>query len=558
MSPEPADRVRPRAPIVPLGPVPEAGPDPLRRVVWAFVALGVFLRVVAYAMNYPLWDDEAFLAASFVSRGYTDLLRPLDYGQISPLLFLWGELAAVKLLGFSEWSLRLIPTLSSVAGVFLFAHVSGRVTRGWARALAVGVLAVSYYPIRHGAEVKPYASDLLVALLLLALAVEWWRRPDRVGWLWALVGVVPWAIGLSYPAVFVAGGVTMGLAGAVWAERRRALAPMVVYSVALVLSFLAGFAAVTGVQQDAALATLRSRYWAGAFPPLTRPGALVLWLAEAHTGRMLAHPFGGPSGMSGLTTLCVVAAMVNLRRRREGTLIALAVGPFALALLAALVGRYPYGGSTRTMLFGAPIVCLFTGIGLAVLIARLACDRARQRAARLAVTVLAACGLIVLLSTAVWPYKSLADRDSRNFARWFWSARSREAELVCVKSDLGTGFNRRNWSLFRSALYLCNQKIYSPRHRQGAPFDAAAVTSDHPLRCVLYNEWPEKDPACSAWVEQLRQQFDVVSSETFVVNDQTVHDDGTDIGDRYTVIEFVPRARPAPTGVARTSGAVLR
>ena len=57
-------------------------------------------------------------------------MRPLDYGQVCPLFFLWLELTAVKVFGFSEWSLRLIPTVCSVASVFLFAHMARRVTAG--------------------------------------------------------------------------------------------------------------------------------------------------------------------------------------------------------------------------------------------------------------------------------------------------------------------------------------------------------------------------------------------------------------------------------------------
>ena len=44
--------------------------------------------------------------------------------------------------------------------------------------------AVSFYPIRHGAEIKPYACDLLAALVLLALAVEWMRSPESSRWWW--------------------------------------------------------------------------------------------------------------------------------------------------------------------------------------------------------------------------------------------------------------------------------------------------------------------------------------------------------------------------------------
>ena len=52
-------------------------------------------------MNYPLWWDEAFVAVNFIRRDYLDLLRPLNYGQVCPILFLWCELTVVKILGFS-------------------------------------------------------------------------------------------------------------------------------------------------------------------------------------------------------------------------------------------------------------------------------------------------------------------------------------------------------------------------------------------------------------------------------------------------------------------------
>src|SRR2546428_764329 len=91
-------------------PLPDCSPQWQRRlaqVTWAFVALGVISRVWRYALRFPLWGDECYVAVNFLERGYLDLLRPLDYGQVCPLLFLWIELSVVKLCGFTEWSLRL-------------------------------------------------------------------------------------------------------------------------------------------------------------------------------------------------------------------------------------------------------------------------------------------------------------------------------------------------------------------------------------------------------------------------------------------------------------------
>ncbi len=229
------------------------------------------MRVATFAINSPLWGDEAFVAANFITRDYADLLRPLDYGQVCPLFFLWIELTVVKLLGFSEYSLRLVPTVCSVTSLFLFAHVAGRVVRGRARLLAVAIFSVAYYPIRHGAEVKPYSTDLLAALMLLALAIEYWRRPESSRWLWAMVLAVPLLLGLSQSTVFMAGGVSLGLAARVWRHRRRELiVPYLLYNTAMIATFALLFVVFTSAQQQAHLAHLAIKLLGGGFSPVAQ------------------------------------------------------------------------------------------------------------------------------------------------------------------------------------------------------------------------------------------------------------------------------------------------
>ena len=92
---------------------------------WLFVGLGIVIRLVRYLVDYPIWHDEAFLAANFWDRDYVNLLRPLDYGQVAPWLFLAIERTAVTWLGYSELSLRLFPTVCSILCLPLFRHVSG-------------------------------------------------------------------------------------------------------------------------------------------------------------------------------------------------------------------------------------------------------------------------------------------------------------------------------------------------------------------------------------------------------------------------------------------------
>ena len=288
------------------------GSDPLtddrrlERATWAFVALGVLLRVARYLMDYPLWWDEAFLAVNFIRRGYLDLLRPLDYNQVCPILFLWIELTVVKLAGLLRVVAPAVPA-GLRGGERGVVPPCGR-PRGAGRAAAAGGgdlrgelppdpacrrrQALCHRPARGPRPAGRRSST-------------WWRNPERTGRLWALAAVAPIAVALSHPAIFVAGGIAAGLAPAVVrAGRRRVWIAYASFVVEHVGTFLALYAVFTAPQASSTLSTMQAQ-WTAAFPPLDDPRALVRWLATVHTGGMFAYPCGGESGASSLTLLAV-------------------------------------------------------------------------------------------------------------------------------------------------------------------------------------------------------------------------------------------------------------
>ena len=208
----------------PIDPFPEAaellGPKRLGQLVWAFIALGIVVRLIRYLLCLPLWPDEAFLAHNYLDRGYLDLTKPLDYIQIAPLLYLWVQETFVKVFGFSEYSLRLYCLLCGIGSLFLFRHLAGRLLQGTAFVVAVATFAVAYPLIRHSAEAKPYGSDVFVTLVLLTLTVEWCRNPRSLGRWVALTLAMPIAELMSYPAVFICGGICVTMATVLWRRGR--------------------------------------------------------------------------------------------------------------------------------------------------------------------------------------------------------------------------------------------------------------------------------------------------------------------------------------------------
>jgi hypothetical protein len=513
----------------------------LERVTWAFVGLGVLLRVARYAMDYPPWWDEAFVAVNFIHRDYLDLLRPLDYGQVCPILFLWAELTVVKLLGFSEWSLRLFPLLCAIAGVVLFRHAAGRVLRGVPLLLAVAIFAVAYHPIRHAADVKPYASDLLAALALLAAAFDWWRKPERAGWMWGLAAIAPIAIALSHPAVFVAGGIVLGLLPSVANTGRRGVwGAYAAFALSTAGAFLGLYVLFIHAQAAATLTTMQVP-WAAGFPPLDDIWALVRWIVTVHTGDVFAYPCGGERGASSLTVLLFAVGAGVLWCRGPKEIVLTCLAPFGLALAAAAIRRYPYGGvadgsPARVMQYLVPSICLLVGLGSATLLGLFDNPRRRLRVLRVGLVVLAAVGVLPLAAEAFHPFRSIHAQRARQFARQFWPDFVREAEPVCLRWDLGLGdWNSTNLNV---AVYLCNQMIYAPHRRQRWEPRWQSVSESRPLRCVLALADPADRPV-AAWLDALQKTHRLKDCRKVVVD--MAEPKAKPRTENYYVYEFVPR-----------------
>ena len=535
---------------------PDAGePRWVSQAIWAFIVLGVSLRVIRYALNFPLWSDEAFVAANFLDRDYLGLLRPLDYGQICPVLFLWVERALVGLLGFSEATLRLFPLVCGVACVFLFRRVAASVTHGLPLLLAVGVFAVSVSPVRNSSQVKPYSSDLLAALLLLTTALSWLNDRERTGRLWVLVALAPLTLMLSHPAVFVAGGVSLGLASSVWRTgRRQALVPFLAFNLATAACFGVLYVLIMR-PQAAEMAEWRLGYWGGGFPPLKNPVALARWLVAAHTGKMLAYPFGGNNGGSTPSFLLAVAGAAVLWRQRHRATLVMLLTPFGLTLVAAAFQKYPYGVDSRQMQYVAPAMCLLVGLGAASL-----CRSIPVPGYRLLTTWLLTLGLVVSAALSLahdfsHPFSAHYDVKSRGFARSFWPELARDAEVACLFRDFGV--YERRWFNMYSAYYLCNQAIYSPPLRRGLGTGGPrweAVSESRPLRCVLFNGTPVEHPQVIAWLAAMKTRYELRRTDRRVLD--MADPGGPRLDETIVIFEFVPGpgaeiARSAPGGTVR-------
>jgi 4-amino-4-deoxy-L-arabinose transferase-like glycosyltransferase len=396
--------------------------------LWLFVAVGITLRLVRYAVDMPVWGDEASLALNILNRGYSGLLRPLDYYQVAPIGFLWSERAIYEHLGMSEYAMRLLPMAAGVAALVLFACWSRLLLSPWAAAAATGILAVGNFCVRYAVELKPYGFDLLAGLLLLLPATLFILR-RRTRWLILLIVLTPAALALSYPAIFVAGGAALGL---LVISRKMSASQIVLFiTFCLVLAGSFYVEAWIGAGQYRQTQTAMTTYWKGAFPP-ANPLRLAWWLILIHTGNMFEYPVGGANGASTASFLVFLVGIFGWLRHRKRTLIWLMLGPFALNFLAAALRRYPYGESARVAQPLAPAIILLIGAGSAVLMEKLIHTPKNRRLAQgIFFAALLLLGGGVLAQTVIHPYKSIDDAEGRAAVRQLFS-RAGPGDVIVV------------------------------------------------------------------------------------------------------------------------------
>ncbi|MCE9607092.1 MAG: glycosyltransferase family 39 protein [Planctomycetia bacterium] len=521
----------------------------LDRWVWMLVALGLAARITRYLLCFPLWDDECFLMVNLIDRGYGELMQPLDFHQVAPLLYLWLERTMIDWFGYNEYAMRFPALVSGIATLLLFRHIAKRLLSGVALLTAVAIFSVAYPCIRYSAEAKPYGTDLLFGLLLMAGAIEWRLKPEQSRWGWFLAALAPLAIGMSYPAAFVAGGLGLWLIPMLWRTRSvGGWSAWFAFNAATCLAFLGFFLLTVGSQSTAELPFM-TEFWKESFPPLSEPWKLPFWFINVHVGSWLSYPLGGKRGGSILTFTWVVVAVVMWYRTRRRDLVGLCLLPLGLNMIAAALHRYPYGGHPKLVHYSAGPICLMAGYGLAVCVAWCARRQASLLPVfRLAAATLALIGTGEVAYDVLHPAKTLSDVRHRDFARWFWFNASFENEICCVMSDQKQFFEpsvmkELNWT----AMYLCNQKIYSPRHRRNEPVHWDRISNAHPLRCVFYtSEHFPYDPAIERkWAAEMQTKYDLVAQETYPFAYYQKNERLLASMDHLKVYQFVPKQAAA-------------
>ena len=325
-------------------------------LIWTFVAIGSLLRLREYLFNRSLWYDESMLALNIINRSPTDLTKPLSYFQVAPIGFLWLEKLSVHYLGSSEMALRLVPLLSGIVSIFLFAAVARHFLSTNVVPIAVGLFSISQPLIYYSAEAKQYSTDVALTLLLYLLLSPFLEA--SVGFvhviLVALIGAV--IIWCSHPAVFVLAGVALSV---LWTAARRRdsflLILTVIPAAVWACSFLLFY---TFSLRRASNDPILLDYWKDAFMPLPPSSLADLSWFESAFFKTFSFPVG--LAATGIAAVAATLGTIELRARSLSKFLSLLL-PIVLALLASSMHLYPFQG--RLLLFLVPSLLILVAAG---------------------------------------------------------------------------------------------------------------------------------------------------------------------------------------------------
>jgi hypothetical protein len=331
------------------------------QLLHGLVLLGVGLRFWEYLFNRSLYLDEILLARSIVGMPLWALLtKPLLMDQVAPRGFLLVERLAVMTFGPSELGLRLFPFLCGVVSVILFRRLAERMLTGAGPALALFLFAIGVPLIRYGGDVKQYAVDIVAAIGLLLLALDLREKEattNRLLLTGALGLVIVW---FSQTAVLVMAGIGLGLAVDWLISRdqragRELLVMIPLWGVASIAAVIAGMRSMTPATR-----AFMDDFWAGGFFPRT----LRVTEAPGWFWERLSSIFSDPSLLryrwpAVFLFVALVGVIALWQRSRAAAL--LLVGPFVVAIAAAVAHQYPFRGRLIVWLVPSALIAAAAG-----------------------------------------------------------------------------------------------------------------------------------------------------------------------------------------------------
>ena len=214
--------------------------DRLLPFIYTVIVFGIVLRLIFPLLNTGLWHDECALGINILDREFWGLFNPLRFLQIAPPLFL----SAVKVctLGINpaenpvitDFVLRIVPLAAGIGAIFAFYYLLKNLfVNKYIQLAGVIMFALNPVLIQYSYELKPYSTDVLIAVLITLYFVRY--NPESYWKQFWHVFLISLSMLISFPAGFVISG---GLINILFKDYKKFFCALTAFFLVLIFYFV--------------------------------------------------------------------------------------------------------------------------------------------------------------------------------------------------------------------------------------------------------------------------------------------------------------------------------
>lgn len=172
------------------------------------ILLGFLIRLKGFLNNPSFWHDECALGWNIKFKSWIGYFGLLRFAQMASPFFMILTKLVVKVFGFSDLTLRIIPFLSGCLSIIAFYFLSKNLFKTKLAILtAVFLFSINSVLIDFSFQFKPYSLDVLITILciLFFIKVDFEKLNLKQTFLSGfLLAFIPW---FSFVSIFsIAGG----------------------------------------------------------------------------------------------------------------------------------------------------------------------------------------------------------------------------------------------------------------------------------------------------------------------------------------------------------------
>lgn len=339
---------------------------PIGKTTKLFLLWGVVLRLTVFFVDPSLRLDELSVALLLRDNSLSGLLKPFSlltqtheyayHTVTAPLGFLVMTKVLGAVFGYHELALRITPALCGLASIFLFHRITKKFLDGTSGLVAVLLFATHTPLIYYASEIKPYISDVVIALLLFYLAEQCLSGvfTRRRALIFGAVGAA--TIWFSFTAIFVLAGIGITLLFAWFREKHQGRSWLWPVLAMWAASFLINYETYLKIfTYNKAL----FNYWKGSY-------VTVFGMPFENCQWMGCFSRMGPSQtlmILGMTFFFIVGCYSLFKEK--ALRFYLYFLPIVFTLGASLLHRYPFYNRLILFLSSSSIIFLSRGIGRA-------------------------------------------------------------------------------------------------------------------------------------------------------------------------------------------------